>query len=286
MNCIVCGSPCKLGLSSWHLACAQCGYEAASLAPRINQADAHALVDEPLREASLRALREHNFCRIVERLRELAPQGRPRLLEVGCAHGWFLEHARTHFEVLGIEPDMAILSRIAAAGLPVRHGYFPEALLPTERFELIVFNDVIEHIPGIGAALQACHDTLVPGGLLLLNLPSSKGFFYRLSKLLVRLHWRAPFERMWQKDLPSPHVHYFDPRNLQALALQHGLDRIDSFNLPSLRARGLLARLKMVGKTSALTLYPQYLALLGAVPVLGLMPSDIMVCVFRRRSVT
>lgn len=89
-------------------------------------------------------------------------------------------------------------------GLPVRPGYFPDALTPDESFDAIVFNDVIEHIPDIASALDACNARLSENGLLVLNLPNSRGFFYRLSKIFARLGWRNPFNRLWQKDLPSP----------------------------------------------------------------------------------
>ena len=282
VSCIVCGSQQSAGLTGWHAFCRACGYESAALEGAINAAPASAPVDEDKRERGLKALRQENFRDIVGLARRYARAGACKLLDVGCAHGWFLETARDSFEVLGIEPDASVGRRTAARGLPVREGYFPDALRAGETFDVIVFNDVIEHIPDIHAALAACHGRLGEGGLLILNLPNSAGFFYRLSKLLARLGWRAPFERLWQKDLPSPHVHYFRRDNLARLVAGQGFVQVHSQALPSLRARGLLERMRCAGNIAGAALYLQYAAVLCTIPLLRVFPSDIEVSVFRK----
>jgi 2-polyprenyl-3-methyl-5-hydroxy-6-metoxy-1,4-benzoquinol methylase len=284
MACIVCGTKQAPGLARWHATCPSCAYESATLEAAINQQQAHGSLNEQAREAGLKALRLENFAQIVQLARRFAPAGSSRLLDVGSAHGWFLEAARGSFEVLGIEPDETIGSQAVERGLPVRPGYFPKALQEGERFDVIVFNDVIEHIPDIGTALAACAERLNSQGILILNLPSSGGFFYRLSKLLAQAGWRTPFERLWQKGLPSPHVHYFRPGNLVALVEKYGFDVVHGAELPSLRARGLLERLRCTGQARLLSLYVQYLAILCAIPVLRVFPSDIIVCIFRKKA--
>jgi SAM-dependent methyltransferase len=286
MVCIVCGAQQAQGLASWHATCPGCSYESAKLENAINQQGVHALLDEAQREAGLKALRLENFAQIVRLARKYAPPGSNKLLDVGSAHGWFLEAAQGSFEVLGIEPDEAVGARASARGLPVRHGYFPQALEEGERFDVIIFNDVIEHIPEIQPALAACAERLTPGGILILNLPNSAGFFYRMAKLFARFGWRKPFERLWQKGLPSPHVHYFRCDNLGKLVGSLGFELAHSAQLPSLRATGLLERLRCTGGTIGLALYVQYVLVLCAIPLLKAFPSDIIVCVFRRRPVS
>ncbi|AWL04066.1 class I SAM-dependent methyltransferase [Massilia oculi] len=283
MTCIVCGNTQVAGLAGWHATCPACNYESAALSVAIN-AHSGPAVDEAEREAGLKALRLENFRTIVAWARRHVGVSRPRLLDVGSAHGWFLETAREQFDVLGVEPDAVVGARAAARGLPVRSGYFPDVLREGERFDVIVFNDVIEHIPDIRSALAACHARLHDGGILILNLPNSGGFFYRLSKLIARLGWRGPFERLWQKDLPSPHVHYFNPRNLRQLVAGQGFELTEAAELPALRARGLLERLRCAGNVPTLSLYTQYAAIICAIPVLRMFPSDIIVGVFKKKA--
>lgn len=283
MNCVVCNTGVRHGLKPWHGECPQCGYEMAVLQVAINLPQAHATADEEAREAALKALRQENFTEIVSYTRKHARPGARRLLDVGSAHGWFLEAAAGSFEVLGIEPDLQVGGKAAARGLPVRQGFFPDVLAPGESFDVIVFNDVIEHIPDIGGALAACHARLNPGGILVLNLPSSRGFFYRLSKLLARMRMAGPFERMWQKDMPSPHVHYFNDINLTRLLDKARFDLVFKRELPSLRKQGLMERIGYVGNRSRFMLYCQYAAIRCLIPLLNYFASDIVVCIYRRR---
>ncbi|MQA21223.1 class I SAM-dependent methyltransferase [Rugamonas rivuli] len=282
MDCLVCKHQTAPGLSAWHRVCPSCRYESAALLPTINDAEVHVHVDEAQREAGLKAIRQENFKTIVGYAKQLAPAGARRLLDVGAAHGWFLEAARDDFDVLGMEPDTAVALKTAARGLPVRNGFFPDALEADERFDVIVFNDVIEHIPDIESALAACRERLTPGGILILNLPNSRGFFYRLSKLFARVGWRAPFERLWQKGLPSPHVHYFEAGNLSKLVGGQGLELRLKAELPAVRAKSMLERLRCAGQGTWLSIYAQYAAVMMTIPVLRAFPSDIVVCVYRK----
>lgn len=282
--CIVCGHRLRPGVEPWHARCPQCGYELSTLEPSINVAASHEAVDEVHREAALKPLRQQNFRRILELIAQQGAGGGKALLDVGAAHGWFLELARDRFDVLGIEPDEAVREKAAARGLPMRAGYFPDALEPGQAFDVIVFNDVIEHIPRIDQALAACHERLRPGGLLVLNLPSRRGLFYRTSKLLARCGWRGPFERMWQKGFPSPHVHYFDSPTLQALVTRHGFAVERMEQLPSIRLRGTWDRIRYAGQASVPSAAAQFLAVLAMFPVARVFPSDTIVGIFRKQA--
>ena len=251
------------------------------LEPVINDPTAHLALDEALREAGLKALRTENFREVVQLIRGLSGLSRPSLLDVGAAHGWFLDEAQKYFDVLGVEPDAAVVAKTVARGVPVRTGYFPDALDENETFDVIVFNDVIEHIPKIDDALAACAARLNQDGLLVLNLPSSTGLFYRLSRLLARVGWGAAFARLWQKDLPSPHVHYFNRRNLTDLLSKYGFSLVRDAELPSLRLKGLAARLRCADPGVAQFII-LYLGTLAIFPFTRMFPSDAIVCVYQR----
>jgi SAM-dependent methyltransferase len=271
----------QVGLKAWHSVCNVCKYENGDFQVAIN--DVSKIINEDDREVALKDLRQSNFAVIAKFLTAQFPNG-GKLLDVGCAHGWFLEETRAHFAVLGIEPDAAVFARARAKSLPVREGFFPDVLEESERFDVIVFNDVIEHIPDIESALRECNKRLLPNGYLLLNLPNSRGFFYQLSKLFTRLGSSGPFERMWQKELPSPHVHYFGRLNLSRLVSNFNMVETANFSLPSLRAEGLMERLRFTGGSSKFNLYIQWVLLMGAMPFLNMLPSDIIVCAFQKRS--
>lgn len=275
-NCLVCTTPLRAGLQGWHWRCESCGYEKADLQPTINAQESQAAIDEVARAEALSSLRLENFKGLLTAIEACSPPG-PKLLDVGCAHGWFLDIAGQSFEVLGVEPDLHVGVEAAKPGRPIRLGYFPDALQPDEKFDVIVFNDVLEHIPDLEAVLAECHLRLTEQGLLVLNLPSSQGVFYRLARLLNRLGLPGPFERMWQVGLPSPHVHYFNLENLAALLKKKGFLIKKTGRLASVHLKGLYTRLAFTndGKPMLKKL-ALYLGICCALPVLRLLPSDIM----------
>ena len=107
MECIVCGSRTAPGLADWHATCPACAYESAALQVAINGPTGER-VDEAERETGLKVLRLQNFRMIVEAAKRHARPGRCKLLDVGSAHGWFLQTAGASFDVLGVEPDAAV----------------------------------------------------------------------------------------------------------------------------------------------------------------------------------
>jgi SAM-dependent methyltransferase len=93
-----------------------------------------------------------------------------RLLDVGCAAGFFLSEARTHYDVQGVELS-AWSSDYARdrLGLPVVTGTLHDARLPAEHFDVVTLWDVIEHVPDPVPLLAEAARVLKPGGRLVLT---------------------------------------------------------------------------------------------------------------------
>ena len=102
MNCAVCGSEMLLDVTPGTFICSTCGFFSSNLPVRIN---ADQRIDEELRARALKPMRLANFQQLLSDCAELLPPG-ARLLDVGCAHGWFMDAAAAHGMIcLGIEPD-------------------------------------------------------------------------------------------------------------------------------------------------------------------------------------
>lgn len=282
--CPCCGATPVPGLRPWHVRCPACGYEASDFVPAIGAppGTAGTALDEAGREEALGPLRRANAARLLELLGSRLPRG-AALLDVGCAHGWFLEAAGRDYAALGIEPDAAVAGPARSRGLPVRPGLFPDALAGDERFDAIVFNDVFEHLTDLHAALRACHRHLREGGWLVLNLPNADGLYYRWARRLARIGIDGPFRRLWQAGMPSPHLHYFTPGALRRLVEPHGYALELQAGLPAVSAAGLVERVRYARSGSALADAAGLLGAAALLPFARIATSDAMVLLFRRR---
>lgn len=96
------------------------------------------------------ALRRAHARRKLWMLRNLPPRlpRQGRLLDVGCAAGFFLAEARAFYEVQGVELS-AWSSAFARErlSLPVFTGTLQQAALPANHFDVVTLWDVIEHVP-------------------------------------------------------------------------------------------------------------------------------------------
>lgn len=269
-KCIACGTETK-PLNEWHSKCGNCGLYASNL-----QEGAGTGV------GGLEQLRRSNFEIILDELSELAEAKPLSILEVGCSQGFFLEAAAARgANVEGIEPesDMAEIAR--AKGFIVHLGFFPDALPSGRLYDIIIFNDVFEHLPNPKVATSICAERLETGGLLVINLPSSDGVFFKIAKALFRTGIKEPYERMWQKGFPSPHTFYFSADNLEILVgSSRRFERIKSHALPSVSRVGLRERVRATYGGATGTLISAGISAISF--VLPFLPQDIHVSYFRR----
>lgn len=279
--CPACDGAPTTAIRPWLRRCPGCRLWASALAgERLDRAP-H--VEEAQREAGLRTLRRGNFERILDALARHGRLEGARLLEVGCAHGWFLECATSRgVAAVGLEPDAEVAAKALSAGFEVRPGYFPGAVREGELFDVVVFNDVFEHLENPAGVLQACARILRPGGRLVLNLPDSGGLLFRTACLLAHLGVDAPLERLWQARFRFPHLWYFNAGNLERLVIRHGFRLLDSQGLPAFQREGLWARLRMDRTTGWLPSAVSFVALQALEPLLARATPDILLQLYER----
>lgn len=120
------------------------------------------------------------------------PRDARRVLDVGCLAGAFgaaLKSERPATTVWGIElrPDAA---ELAAGRLDhVIVGRFPDDVPSGERFDCVVFNDVLEHLEDPWSALRATHAFLAPGGCVVASIPNVRHYSV-VASLVLRGDWR------------------------------------------------------------------------------------------------
>lgn len=143
-------------------------------------------------------------------LRRMKPSG--RLLDVGCAAGFFLAEAQAHYEVRGVELS-EFSSRFAREqfGLDVRTGTLADAAFDAGSFDLVTLWDVIEHVADPAAVLAEVARVLAPGGRAVLTT-GDIGCVYAQAR-----------GAQWHLMTPPWHLYFFSRATLAGLAVRAGL---------------------------------------------------------------
>ncbi len=154
-------------------------------------------------------LRRH-FAHMIDFLLQYRKAG--RLLDVGCAYGFFLQEAKRHFEVAGIELAEDAAAHARGQGLHVLSGVADEtSLAQLGPMDVIVLLDVVEHLPSPAETLALCARSLNPGGIMLITTGDFASFFARLAGE----HWRLM--------TPPQHLWFFTPESMRRMAPSLGL---------------------------------------------------------------
>lgn len=178
---------------------------------------------------------QNNFQRRLPVLRKYAPSG--RLYEAGCAHGFFLELARQHWEVSGsdISEDAVRYAR-DELGLNVQVGDF-ESLPPAPNsYEVVVMWDTIEHLYDPVLAVQKSAEALRPGGILALTTGDIDTPVPRFQK------------KNWRLVHPC-HLYYFSRQSMTYLLEKHGLEVVHFSHPGNYRTLTQMAMVLTYGKT-------------------------------------
>jgi len=281
MSCFLCDAPMRPDALAGTFRCRGCGLYRSAFPVAINQAEDDRL-DEVRRERALKALRVANFERLLDGCAGHLPAG-ASLLDVGCAHGWFVQAAAARgYRATGLEPDHEVAVRTAAGGAPVIEGFFPDALPRDATYDAISFNDVFEHLPDAHAMAEAARERLTPDGVLILNLPLAGGAIFELARLAARFGIMGPLARMWQEGLPSPHLAYYSAAAVLQLFRAHGFEPVAHGRLPSMTTKGLWARIRYDRSVSPLNAAALYAVAFGLAAVSDLLPPDIGYFVLRK----
>lgn len=155
----------------------------------------------------------------------LIPARRSTVLEVGCGEGRFAASIPGVTETWGVEPDAGAA---AIAGRRLSHvlqSTFDAAKekLPQAYFDVIVCNDVIEHLVDHDQFLEDAKVLLATGGVLVASIPNVRHYL-NLFELLVARDW----EYREAGILDRTHLRFFTARSLRRTLRQHGY-RIDLF---------------------------------------------------------
>ncbi|MFK7738960.1 MAG: class I SAM-dependent methyltransferase [Planctomycetota bacterium] len=146
---------------------------------------------------------------------------RARILDVGCAAGYFLRVAQEHgHDVHGMELGPIVKEAIASLGEDrIFHGLLADAIQARNwqdgSFDMVTIWDVIEHVPDPQELLADIRRLIKPGGCLLLETQNVA------SRMAERLGKR------WHHYKHDEHLYHFRPETIRRLLDECGFDVVD-----------------------------------------------------------
>jgi 2-polyprenyl-3-methyl-5-hydroxy-6-metoxy-1,4-benzoquinol methylase len=153
-------------------------------------------------------------------LRAAMPSG-VRVLDVGCGTGsvTLIANADKGNEVLCVEPDPDRAQVARSRGLRTFNTLLDEAFLEAHGpFDVIMFADVLEHLPNPASLVELAAQGLRPGGLILASVPNVAHWTVRANLLIGR------FDYTETGIYDSTHLRWFTERSFRTFIQAHGFE--------------------------------------------------------------
>lgn len=153
-------------------------------------------------------------------LRSFLPD-RVRLLDVGCGTGSLTDVVTKGkgVKVFGIEPNSVRAEIAKSRGMDVFCGVLTEDYFrEREPFDVVLFADVLEHVPDPAALLRLAAVALNPGGIVLISVPNVAHWTMRLHLLRGRFN----YTEIGIRD--ATHLRWFTLKTIKDLVSNEGFE--------------------------------------------------------------
>lgn len=149
------------------------------------------------------------------------PKHYTRVLEIGCGEGGFRANLRSDCEYWGVEPVASVAKTAELILDRVLNGTYEavENELPDGYFDLIICNDVIEHMVSHDQFLNDIRKKMTVDGCIVGSIPNVR-YLPVLFSLLVKKEWK--YEACGVLD--RTHLRFFTERSLRRTFIKHHYD--------------------------------------------------------------
>lgn len=154
-------------------------------------------------------------------LKPFLPNGieKMRVLEIGCGAGNFKLNIPICTEYWGVEPNLDAAERAGGVLDFIHVGIFPEVEknLPNDYFDLVICNDVIEHMNDVDFFLSQIKCKMKQNGLIIGSIPNVR-FIENILRFLILRDWKYT---EWG-ILDKTHLRFFTGKSLVRLFRDNG----------------------------------------------------------------
>jgi len=131
-----------------------------------------------------------------------------KLLDVGCAFGYFVELALSRgYDAYGFDPSAFAVSkaRELVGKKRILEGAIEEVAYPKASFDVITMFDVFEHLENPLADMKKLSGLLKPDGIIIIATGDTQSWAAKIMK------------RRWTFFIPPQHIFFFDRKNVTSL---------------------------------------------------------------------
>ena len=144
-----------------------------------------------------------------------------KILDVGCGGGHFAQTIKVLYncEAWGVEPNTVAANQAVARLDKVINNIFIDGLpeLADQKFDLIFFNDVLEHLVDPSEALNYCKSLLTDGGQIIASIPNMRWYPVILSLLRYK-----DFKYELAGVMDKTHLRFFTMKSMRRLFEESG----------------------------------------------------------------
>ena len=160
---------------------------------------------------------------------DLLPPNYYKVLEIGCGYGQFCSNLKCECEYWGVEVDK-VAGKIAENNLykVIIGDYFKiYKSLPDNYFDLIICNDIIEHMHDYEYFFETIKNKMAEKSYLIGSIPNVR-FYSNLFRLLIFKDWRYQDSGI----LDNTHLRFFTKKSLIRIFSENGfiIDELKGIN--------------------------------------------------------
>lgn len=161
---------------------------------------------------------------------QFIPNHYSKVLEIGCAEGMFRQNISKDAEVWGIEPNHPSAQKAAPNYHKVLVGFFEQIAdeLPNNYFDLVICNDVIEHMPDPAQFISLLKPKVSKNCIIITSIPNVR-YVGVMTEYLFFKDWRYRDNGV----LDRTHLRFFTRKSLPRFFTESGLVEIRTKGLNS-----------------------------------------------------
>lgn len=161
-----------------------------------------------------------NMKQFLRRVVKHKPEG--KLLDVGCALGFFVELSLAHgYDSYGFDPSLYAVKEAKSLVGPARikQGTIGSVKYKPKSFDVITMFDVFEHLSDPASDLQKLSTFLKDDGIMVIATGDTSSAMARMLK------------RRWTFYIPPQHLFFFNKKTMTALLTSVGLAPVEWFRI-------------------------------------------------------